>query len=443
MMVKAGVARANINPSIGQDNIGDYGRLVPGTGIGNELYAKALVLDDGQNRIAVVTADIIDFPGTLVEDIRSRACSLTGIDGKNILLNASHTHSSPATAKDDKASHEYLVELAKKAAGAIYLADRNKEEVRIGVGIGEAKVAINRWQKSGSTVKWGPNPDAPVDYEVMVIRIDDNRGDPMAVLVNYASHPSIMGGSNLLYSGDYTSFAQELIEKVYDNRLTAMFSTGAGGDIKIASLSEDKQSFHYGDLEDCRRYGTVVGAEAVKVIEMIETKPVDKVGASTMSVSLPLVKLPSVEEVEQEKKRIEDEIVRLDGAAREGKLIDLAWAEETINSLKDGTAPESITAEVQLLRIGNEIALFAVPGELFVEVGMKIKKALGLPGSFVLAYSNGYDLGYLPSKQAEKDGWCKSDNSYMHCRKPANFSGKIEDVLIDAARQMLEGGRPG
>ncbi len=434
-MVKAGFARANINPCIGQDNIGDYGRLIPGIGIGNELYAKSMVLDDGQNRIALVTADVIGFPGTLVEDIRLRASKLTGIDEKNIMLSASHTHSSPATTKNDKASHEYLVELAKKIAGIIYLADCKKEEVRIGVGTGEAKVAMNRWQKSGSTVKWGPNPEAPVDYELMVIRFDNLKGYPLCVLLNYASHPSIMGKDNLLYSGDYISFAQEFVEKVYDRNVMAMFSTGAGGDIKIAILSGDRKSFRYGNLEDCRRYGTIVGAEAVKVIETIKTRPAATVSTGTMNVDLPLVKLPLIEDVEREKKRIEDKISRLKGTQKEAMLIDLNWALETINKLKDGTAPESIKTEVTLFRIGDEIALFAVPGELFVEVGMNIKKAIGLAGSFVLAYTNGY-LGYLPSKQAEKDGWCKHDDSYMRSQKPANFSGKIEDVLVDAARQM-------
>ncbi|NOY08121.1 MAG: hypothetical protein GXP33_04685 [Spirochaetes bacterium] len=434
-MVKAGFARTNIDPCIGQDNIGDYARLKPGIGIGNELFAKSMVLDDGQNRAALVTADVIGFPGTLVEDIRLRAGRLTGIDEKNIMLSASHTHSSPATTKNDKASHEYLTELAKKIAGIIYLADCKKEEVRIGVGKGEVKVAINRWQNSGSTVKWGPNPDAPVDYELPVIRFDSLKGDPLAVLLNYASHPSIMGKDNLLYSGDYVSFAQEFVEKVYDRNVMAMFSTGAGGDIKIAVLSGDRKSFRYGNLEDCRRYGTIVGAEAVKVIETIKTRPAAKISTSTMNVDLPLVKLPSIEDVEREKKRIEDEISRLKGTQKEAMLIDLNWALETIKKLKEGTAPESIKAEVNLLRIGDEIALFAVPGELFVEVGINIKKAIGLAGSFVLAYTNGY-LGYLPSKQAEKDGWCKHDDSYMRTQKPANFSGKIEDVLVNAAGQM-------
>lgn len=106
--VQAGVARTNITPSVGQDNVGDYRRLVPAQGVGNELYAKALVLDDGQNRVAMVTADVIGFPGTVVEDTRSRIEKLTGIPGTRVVLSASHTHSSPATTRYDGAAQEYL-----------------------------------------------------------------------------------------------------------------------------------------------------------------------------------------------------------------------------------------------------------------------------------------------------------------------------------------------
>ena len=218
-----------------------------------------------------------------------------------------------------------------------------------------------------------------------------------------------------------------------------MFSTGAGGDIKIAALNEDGSKFHYGNLEDCRHFGTIIGAEAIKVAEGIETVAIERVCAETMRVDLPMGTLPSLEEVEQELEGIEREIAELEakGARTVSKREQLAWARATRKALEGGTAPTSIPAEVQLIRIGDEVALFVVPGELFVEVGMRIKEAMRLPGAFVVAYSNGYDLGYLPSKQAEKDGWCQHDNSYKSSPWPANFSGGIEDVLVEAARELL------
>jgi len=100
--MKAGVARANITPSVGKDNMADYLRLVPAQGVGSELYAKALVLDNGTERVAIVTADIIGFPDSLVKNVRARVKQLTGIPGRNALRSASHTHSSPAVNEWDR-----------------------------------------------------------------------------------------------------------------------------------------------------------------------------------------------------------------------------------------------------------------------------------------------------------------------------------------------------
>ena len=442
--VKVGIARVNITPSVGEDIIADYLRLVPAKGIGNELYAKAMVLDDGDDRVAIITADIIQFTDVLIKDIRERVKSLTGIDGVNTLLSASHTHSSPAIHKRDRPSKEYLIELAKKIAGAVYMADQSKHEALIGFGFGEAKVSINRWQKTPTGVRWGPNPDGPIDYEVGVLRIDDLNRRPMGILVNFASHPSIMGGNNLLYSGDYVSYVQSVIEKVYDQEVKAMFCTGAGGDVKIALLTEDGLRFRYGSLEDCRRFGTIIAAEAIKVAEMIKTKPVNKVHAKTMKVMFPLVDLPSIEDVKKELEALRRQVAELEakGARTDEVRLHINWAETTLAQLKKGTAPRSIPAEVQLIRIGDEIALFAVPGELFVEVGLKLKRAMrrSVPGSFVVAYANG-NIGYLPSKRAEENGWCRHDDSYKLSLRPANFSGEIENVLLRAVEEMLKNKR--
>jgi len=106
--IEAGVARANITASVGQDNMADYLRLVPAKGVGSEFYAKALVLDDGAERVAIVTADIISFPDKLVHETRQRIEKLTGISGEKILLSASHTHSSPAVNEWDRPAATYL-----------------------------------------------------------------------------------------------------------------------------------------------------------------------------------------------------------------------------------------------------------------------------------------------------------------------------------------------
>ncbi|HDH99631.1 MAG: hypothetical protein DRP94_00295 [Candidatus Latescibacterota bacterium] len=430
----AGTSAVCITPSVGLDNMGDYLRLKPALGVEDELFAKALVLEDGERKVAIVTADIIAFTDELTKETRRRIEELTGIKGENVLLSASHTHSSPAVAEKDGASRDYLTELSKKIAGAVFMADRNRREALVGCGVGEAKVSINRWQRKDGGVRWGPNPEAPVDHDVLVMRVDDARGRPMAILVNFASHPSILGADNLLYSGDYVSHVQGVIEKVYDGDVTAMFTTGAGGDVKIAVLTEDGANFRYGDPEDCRRFGTIIAAEALKVAQLTKPKQVRRVEAKTRKVELPLVELPSADEIEAELRRLE----RAEPSVE--RSLEINWARDTLEALREGRAPKSIPAEVQLLRIGEDVAFFAVPGELFVEVGIKLKQAMKVPCPFVVAYANG-SLGYLPSKRAEEWGWCRHDTSYRLSGRPANFSGAVEEVLLEALFGMMEEGR--
>jgi hypothetical protein len=96
---------------------------------------------------------------------------------------------------------------------------------------------------------------------------------------------------------------------------------------------------------------------------------------------------------------------------------------------------------LQLLKLGDDIVVFATPGELFNQVGVGIKEALGVSGAFVSAYSNDTPrVGYLPSKLVAEWGWCELDHQLKYFTRPmlpSNFSGEIETVLIAAARSML------
>jgi len=436
--IAAGVAAANITPSVGFDTIGDYLRLVPARGVADELHAKALVLDDGTTRLAIVTADIITFSEPLLHETRARIEELTGIPGTSVLLSASHTHSSPAIDERDHPSQTYLAELAKKIAGAVFMADQAKREALIGCGSGEARVSINRWQQTpAGGVAWGPNPDGPADPDVLVMRVDDLHHTPMAILVSFASHPSILGSDNLLYSGDYAGYVQSGVEAAYGGQAAALFATGAGGDIKIAVLTDDASRFAYTTPDDCRRFGTVIADEAVRVAAAIETRPIGRIRAATIRADLPLVGLPTAAELETLIGQLQHRLADPAGPRINNARVQLAWAEATLAALRQGPLPPTMPANLQLLRLGSDIALFAVPGELFVEVGLELKRAMDLPGPFVVAYANGC-IGYMPSRRAEAWGWCDADDSYRYGSQPANFSGAIEGVLLDALRSLLD-----
>ena len=442
---KAGVARVNITPAVGQ--VLYVGEGIS-QGVADEFYAQAIVFDDGSERAAIVTADVLLFGKDTVEKIRQRVEKLTGIKGSNVLLGASHTHSGTPTTRwlSEQVNEAYMSELVDKIAGAVYQADGNKQEALIGAGTGEAKVGINRWiptPDGPAGARWAPNPEGPVDHAVDVLRVDDKTGEPMAMLVDYAAHASVLGDRKKGYSSDYPGVVRSVIEKIYDGKVTAMFAAGAGGDIKIASLNEDGTNFKYGDRRDLQRFGTIIAAEAVKVAESLQTRRVSEIRISSIEVELPLRNPPSVAEVEAELAELRQAVQEDEKTGKEfnwGQHRRVIWAEETLKALHSGDVIRSVPGEVQVLRLGDEAVFVAVPGELFAEVGLRIKElARGedRPTAFLVAYANAY-VGYLPSAQScREDGDKLRYDWHKFLPYPSTFSEKMEEVLVGAVESLL------
>lgn len=443
--LKVGVGRVDVTPPAGvATHVGTFSH-----GAGDRLHAKALLFDDGVERAAIVTVDVIVLGSETVEAARRRIAELTGIKGGNVMFGASHTHSGPATMGwlAENYSEAYVAELAEMMAGAVYEAELNKREALIGAGRGEARISINRWVMTPEGAKWGANPEGPVDNEVTVLRVDDLNRRPFALLVNYAAHASVRSfAKDSIISGDYPSYLQSLVEKVYDGRVTALFSNGASGDTKIAFLTDDGKQFRYGDLDDARRYGTIIGCEAVKVAETIETKPLTGLYVSSKVVPLPLSPLPSIEAVEAELAKSrealkEAETKGVEKGARFDLIWNLKWAEKTLAQLRERTAPTSIPGEVQVIQLGDWIAFIAVPGELFVEVGLKLKELVNKPAAFIVGYANGY-VGYLPSAKSQREDEDRGKlryywHKFVNYGYPSTFSEEVEGVLLETVKSLI------
>ena len=426
--LKAGVARTSITPPVG--TIANGGK--PSIGIVTELYAKALVLDDGQTKAALVTADVILFGKKVVIETRARIEEMTGIPGAHVMFAASHTHSGVATTMRERWStiepdHSYVDQLVAKMSGAVAEAHSRRVEVSIGAGKGHAAASINRWISTPEGARWAPNPDGPVDDTLSVLRVDGPDGKPLAALVDYAAHASVMSWGRF-FAADYPGFLQSVVEKVYDGEVTVLFANGASGDTKIKWLRKKEDGaddFAYGGVEDARRWGTMLAGEAIKTLEQIRTGEAGDLCVASKEIEFPLLPLPSVEEVEAE----------LEAKRKQGE--DATWEERTLASLRAGTAPASITGEIQVLRIGPEIVLAAVPGELFAEVGLRMRRKIDCEHTFIVGYANGY-VGYLPSAAScREDGDEPRYDWHKFFWYPANFSEGVEPAILQAVRELV------
>ncbi len=216
---RAGAARVDITPSENTLPKGFYN-------IHDRLYCRAIVIDNGSTLAALISVDIGMISNDLFDKVTKEIEKQTGIPAGNIFISPSHTHSAPWNLSSDLP----LIEAVKKAKEKL-------QPARISFGTGLSYININRDVIDPVTRLWtqGPNYDGPSDKTVAVISIKALNGDPIAVYYNYAMHANTMFMSGSI-SADFPGETSKYIEEYYDNKIVAMFSSGAAGDQNPISI---------------------------------------------------------------------------------------------------------------------------------------------------------------------------------------------------------------
>ena len=190
--IRAGVARANITPAVGVDLVGFAGRG-PSVGIGDDLFATALVIDDGRETVAIFHLDLIGIDATWTQAASELIAKKGRLPAQNVVLCSTHTHYGPtvrAYGADPNEMPEaaYMAELKFKLAGALQEARSNMGPVIASVGRTTSDIGINRREKlPDGRVILGRNPEGTIDREVIVVRLDRPSGEPVACLLNFAT----------------------------------------------------------------------------------------------------------------------------------------------------------------------------------------------------------------------------------------------------------------
>ncbi len=358
----AGTANVDVTPPVGGTMYG-YGARGANvsTGVHDPLYAKAIVLDDGTTKLAIVTLDLGAISAENTAIIRAKVESATAIE--HVLLVAAHTHSAPRAVKDfPSAEASWVQEANQKIANAIIEAAGNLQPARVGVGWGEAKEGHNRRMitTDGKVIMLWGNRDRiftqPVDYSLAVMRVETPDAETIANLVNFACHPVVLGPENLEISADYVGVLTKTVEAALGGQ--CMFLQGAAGDI---NPFWDKTPPSEGAFQQMERMGETVGREAIRVSKAI------------------------------------DEFASDPGISVRTQIIPLASRRDR------GGSGQSIAAEINTVLIGREIALATFPGEFFVEHGLWLKQHSKFPHTLFVGYTND-QLGYFPTIKATTEG---------------------------------------
>jgi len=387
--LRAGVARADLDPPAGIPMAG-YGSARYSKGTLDPLEARVLALSDGDRTVALVTLDLCyTFDAGAMDQIR--AAVRPAID--EVIFHASHTHSGP-TYSEAPAALEHAVP---RIAAAIQEAARSMTPAQAGNGWGQIQLGFNRrYLESDGTVRMFWRNEAkisttfPVDPTVGVIRVDRRDGTPLAVLVNYACHPVVLGPDNVRYSADYPGEMRRYVEQELGHGVMAFFLQGASGDI---NPYYDKTPLIEDALEVMKQTGQRLGAEAVRLAQSIRTQAPESAHIRSKTVVLGVANRWDVAKLEP----ILKDRYRITGA-RANRLL-----------AQDMQAPVT-TLLLDLGSRDRDLAFVGMPGEPFVEFQMQLRAKSPLPNSFLLGYTNGY-FAYLPTIAAAVRGGYGANSS--------------------------------
>jgi len=433
--LQAGVAVADITPPIGYRMCGYFNERLS-TGVLNPLHAKALVLRQGGTRAAMVFCDLIGLSPEVSKRAREQVEREIGIPRDNILLAATHSHTGPlyfdamrdyfhekAVAKQGKdpcEEKDYSSELVAGIVKAIKEADTKVRPVQAQAGVTPQQgLSFNRrFHMRDGTVRFNPgvlNPDivraaGPIDSGVgMVFFRDANGKDAFASLVNFALHLDTTAGT--LYGADYPYFVEQNLREKFGKDFVLLFGTGTCGDINHIDVTTKD-----------RLKPETIGATLAGTMAAAQSKAIAKpsLAVKRAVVEVPMQKFTAAE-IAQAKKDM-DKIGTSDLS-----FLDQVKAYKIMDV--QGRGGSTMPLEVQAFRLSDEVAVVGLPGEVFVEIGLAIKKASPFPITLVIELCQD-DVAYVPTRKAFAEGSYETVNSRI-----APGGG---EVMTDTAIRLLK-----
>lgn len=444
----AGVAQLNITPPVGYPHYRNFG-----TSVHDSLYVKAFVFRQGQTAWAIAVCDLLWIERKLSSDIRTGVAQETGIPFDNIFITATHTHTGPAyhanilelnghirkhegTEEEAMAMGGYPGLLTDRIGRAIVQAYQTAVPARVRQA-GDTLVNLSfnrRFIMQDGKVRTNPGrgnkeivkPSGPIDPDLELLLIEKaSDGALMGVVSNFAVHSDTFGGT--AFSADYPGvLASELKEKLGGNFVSA-FLPGASGDLNHV---------------DVRKQGVVLKTEIIgrrlaeKVVNQV--KQPGKLVAASIGASSEFVYAPLQAYSQEEARWANDKEAPskygetgLFQMRRPMKIRSLQRmrATEAIPPTID-TEPWILPVEVQVFKLSNEVAIVGLPGEVFVELGLLIKKHSPFRTTLIVELTNSH-IAYVPTKKAFAQGSYETLNSRL-------APGGGELMVESAIRQLRD-----
>ena len=297
----ASATEVDITPPIGTNLAGYVARKNRSIGIHDPLKAQVLLLKSNDYQVVFITMDLLGIKIDFTNEVRMKINQAVGVPDDCILIACSHTHSGPVVFlksfayiyNKQKLKLKQIIE--DKILNAAILASEKLRPARLGVGcINVEGICCNR-----------NNPDSgPVDNEVIVIRVDDEYNKPIAVVMNYGCHPTVLGYKNLLISADFPGVVKATLNKIYPDTVF-MYTNGASGDVSTR-FTRREQTFN-----EAERLGNILAGEVLRIMKNIITQKLVNIESRIIPIKLKVRSLPSSEVAQQELENFQIELDKL------------------------------------------------------------------------------------------------------------------------------------
>ncbi len=413
--LRAGFGKVELSgAAVGAPLMGYANREGGATAVHDPLFARALLLEHGDERVALVGLDLCGIGRDVVAAARERIASESGVPGAHVFVAASHTHSGPAD--DDRGC--WPDGLDAPIAAAVAQAQARLAPARLGAGWGFLfGHAFNRRRF-----------EDPVDPAVFALRVDDEAGAPLGVVYGFGCHPVVLGPDSREITADWPGVASAAIESALGADAVAVFAQGACADVnpltgpvleRIAAagrvVGQVEQLSYYGtagavdDVGDrtggtfaeAERLGRAVAEEALHVCRGIAPQEVTRVWARPLPIPHPR---PTA----------------LDASPLGDHFLPRTPPGEPLDAMLLGVD-------------GPGVVLVGQPGEVFAATGVELRRALraaGVPHPWVVGYANDW-RAYLTPAEAYPDGGYEVDWARA-CGHPETLQDEIRARVLEA-----------
>lgn len=427
-LIPVGVATIDTTPGAAIRLSGYGSRKTPSEGVGQKLRARALAIGEGTKEeplSVLITVDAIGIPAWMTEEVANRL-EKKGVKREQFAIAASHTHTGPSirgmipymlptgfTDEERRTVDHYSETLVDKLEQVSLDAIAARKPSRLSWGKGELTFAANRRVlENGEWKGFGVQPEAPLDHSMPILRVTDETGRNLAVLVNYACHCTTLGGDFNQIHADWAGEAQAEIERRHPET-TAMIAIGCGADMNPEPR---------GEMEAVVAHGNAVADEVDRMLGNALTNLSSAPSGIFKEIELPLDELPEREEWE---KQVEE------------KARNHHFPQALLEKLDRGEElATSVTMPIQTWTFGDDLAMVFLGGEVVVDYAHRLYRQFDAERLWINAYSNDVPC-YITSRRIYEEGGYEVDGSRYYYGIPARLRPDTEDRVCDEVLRQL------